>query len=119
MANPRKETLTRFLGEIPLPAELYWLVRQKGKPIASRFSLQKLHQSLPEMIDQLKAVKIANDKPKKIFVFATLHYWIEQATLTALGLAGYGNDVTLGYYPYGDWFTDLTKFDLRRQNLYA
>jgi hypothetical protein len=119
MANPRKETLKRFLGEIPLTAELYWLVRQKGKPIASRFSLQKLHQYLPEMTDQLKAVKIQNDKPKKIFVFAILHYWIEQAALTALGLAGYGNDVTFGYYPYSDWFTDLSKFDLRRQNLYA
>jgi hypothetical protein len=119
MAQSRKEALKIFLGKIPLTAELYWLVRQNGKPISTRFSLQKLHQSLPEMVNQLGAVKISNDKPKKIFVFASLHYWIEQAALTSLGLAGYGNKVTLGYYPYADWFTDQTSFDLRRQNLYA
>ena len=119
MAKSRNETLKKLLGEIPLTAELYWLVRSKGNPISTRFSLQKLHQSLPEMVEQLRSVKISNEKPKKVFIFASLHYWIEQVTLTALGLAGYGNEVTLGYYPYADWFTDQTKFDLRRQNLYA
>lgn len=119
MVQSRKETLKIFLGKIPLTAELYWLVRQKGKPIKTRFSLQKLHQTLPEMVDQLKSVKISSENSKRVFVFASLHYWIEQATITALGLAGYGNKVTLGYYPYADWFTDQTAFDLRRQNLYA
>jgi hypothetical protein len=56
---------------------------------------------------------------KKVFIFASLHYWIEQTTITALGLAADNHDVTLGYYPYYDWFTDSTKFDLRRQNIYA
>jgi hypothetical protein len=119
MVQSRKESLKIFLGKIPLTAELYWLVRQKGKPISTRFSLQKLHQTLPEMVDQLKSVKINPENSKKVFIFASLHYWIEQATITALGLAGYGNKVTLGYYPYADWFTDQTAFDLRRQNLYA
>ena len=119
MANSRKETLKKILGEIPLTAELYWLVRQKGKPISTRFSLQRLHQTLPEMVEQLNHVKINKENSKKVFIFASLHYWIEQATITALGLAGSGNEVTLGYYPYGDWFTDQTKFDLRRQNVYA
>jgi len=119
MANPRKETLKKFLGEIPLTAELYWLVRSRGKPISTRFSLQKLHQALPEMVEQLKSARLPNEHPKKVFVFASLHYWIEQATVTALGLSGFGNNVTLGYYPYADWFTDQTKFDLRRQNAYA
>ena len=56
---------------------------------------------------------------KKVFVFAALHYWIEQAAITALGLAADNHDVTLGFYPYFDWFTDSTKFDIRRQNIYA
>jgi hypothetical protein len=119
MVQSRKETLKKILGKIPLTAELYWLVRQNGKPISTRFSLQKLHQSLPGMAEQLKSVKISNDNPKKVFIFASLHYWIEQATVTALGLAGYGNKVSLGFYPYADWFTDQSNFDLRRQNLYA
>jgi hypothetical protein len=119
MVQSRKETLKKILGKIPLTAELYWLVRQNGRPISTRFSLQKLHQLLPEMVEQLKTVKITNDSPKNVFVFASLHYWIEQATVTSLGLAGYGNHVSLGFYPYADWFTDQTSFDLRRQNLYA
>jgi hypothetical protein len=119
MVNSRKETLKKLLGEIPLTAELYWLVRQKGNPISTRFSLQKLHQVLPDITEQLKHIKINKEASKKVFIFASLHYWIEQATITALGLAASGNDVTLGYYPYGDWFTDQSKFDLRRQNVYA
>ena len=119
MAN-NKETLKRFLGGIPLTAELYWLVRQKENPIHSRFSLKSLHEALPEMVEEVKRIRPTAQVPKKkIFIFATLHYWIEQATLTALGLAADNHDVTLGYYPYFDWFTDSTKFDIRRQNIYA
>ncbi len=40
-----------------------------------------------------------------------MHYWIEQATVTAIGLAADNNDVTLGYYPYADWHKDQDKFD--------
>jgi hypothetical protein len=42
MEKSNKETLKRFLGGIPLAAELYWLVRQKDNPIHSRFSLKAL-----------------------------------------------------------------------------
>jgi len=72
------------------------------------------------MVEDVKRVRpTAQVERKKIFIFATLHYWIEQTTITALGLAADNHDVTLGYYPYFDWFTDSTKFDLRRQNIYA
>ncbi len=120
MAKSNKETLKRFLGGIPLAAELYWLVRQKDNPIHSRFSLKALHEALPEMVEDVKHVRpTAQVERKKVFIFATLHYWIEQTTITALGLAADNHDVTLGYYPYFDWFTDSTKFDLRRQSIYA
>jgi hypothetical protein len=54
-----------------------------------------------------------------VFIFAAMHYWIEQVTMTAIGLAVDNHDVTLGYYPYADWHKDQDKFDLRRQNLYT
>ncbi len=120
MKTGNKDTLKRVLGEIPLTAELYWLVRQQKNPIHSRFALRHLQEKLPEMVEETK--KLSEKKPatgKKIFLFATLHFWIEQAVITALGLVAEGNHVTFGYYPYGDWFTDLPKFDLRRQNIYA
>ena len=119
MAASRNETLKKVLGGIPLAAELYWLVRQRGNPIHTRFSLKRLQESLPEMVAETKLARKENRTGKKVFIFASLHYWIEQVTITALGLAAAGDDVTFGFYPYADWFTDQTKFDLRRQNLYT
>ena len=120
MDKSNKETLKRFLGGIPLAAELYWLVRQKDNPIHSRFSLKALNEALPEMVADVKRIRPSAAVPrKKVFIFASLHYWIDQTTITAMGLAADNHDVTLGYYPYFDWFTDSTKFDLRRQNIYA
>ncbi|MEN6572107.1 MAG: hypothetical protein ABFD24_09725 [Anaerolineaceae bacterium] len=120
MKTGQKDTLKRFLGEIPLTAELYWLVRQQNGQTHTRFNLRHLQDKLPEMVEETRALKAkAQPTGKKIFLFATLHYWIEQGAITALGLAAEGNDVTMGYLPFGDWFTDLSKFDLRRQNIYA
>ncbi len=120
MVNNNKETLKRFLGGIPLTAELYWLVRQRDNPTHSRFSLKALHEALPSMVEEVKKIRPQSQvQKKKVFIFAALHYWIEQATITGLGLAADNHDVTLGFYPYFDWFTDSTKFDIRRQNIYA
>lgn len=120
MVNNNKETLKRFLGGIPLAAELYWLVRQKDNPTHSRFSLKALNEALPSMVEEVKKIRPNSQvQKKKVFIFAALHYWIEQAAITGLGLAADNHDVTLGFYPYFDWFTDSTKFDIRRQNIYA
>jgi hypothetical protein len=32
-----KEVVKQLLGEVPFTAELYWLLRQRGKPLQSRF----------------------------------------------------------------------------------
>jgi hypothetical protein len=72
------------------------------------------------MVEEVKKIRPQSQvQKKKVFIFAALHYWIEQATITGLGLAADNHDVTLGFYPYFDWFTDSTKFDIRRQNIYA
>ena len=58
-------------------------------------------------------------KGKKVFIFATLHYWIEHAAVLGVALAAQGHDVIFGFLPYADWQKEINLFDLRRQNLYA
>jgi hypothetical protein len=114
-----KEVVKNFLGEVPYMAELYWLLRQRGKPIKSRFSLKGLQNELPGIVAQAEKFRQAAPAGRKIFIFSTLHYWIEHTTLLGLTLAGQGHDVTLAYLPYADWQTPVNKFDLKRQNAYA
>ncbi|HSM26054.1 MAG TPA: hypothetical protein VK856_14415 [Anaerolineaceae bacterium] len=113
-----KETIKKFFGNIPYSAELYWLFRQQGKPI-NRFSLQNLDKNLPEIVKHASQLRESSEPGKKIFVFATLHYWIEHASLLSLALAAQGHNVTFGYLPFYEWRLPINRFDLRRQNIYA
>lgn len=118
MANS-KETFKKILGELPLTAELYWFLRQRNQPIQTRFSLKFLQDNLSDLRKQALDLRNGAKPKRKIFIFSSLHYWIEHATLIGLALSSQGNDVILGYLPYFDWTTPINKFDLRRQNLYA
>ena len=116
-----KTVIKQVLGEIPLTAELYWQIRQQGKPLSKSFSLQVTKKHLPEWV----ATAIAKQKDatapvgRKIFMFATLRYWIEHSVLLSLALAGQGHQVTLAYLPVNNWRVRMNRFDLRRQNAYA
>lgn len=115
-----KSIIKSVLGQVPFTAELYWMTRHKDKSLNSRFSLKRLSDNLLDMVEVVE--KQRSEKAgagKKIFLFATLHYWIEHAAMTGMVLSGMGHDVTLGYLPYHDWQNPINKFDLRRQNLYA
>ncbi len=48
-----------------------------------------------------------------------MHSWINHITVTGLTLRGLGHEVTLGYLPYGDYAKPISRFDLRRHELYA
>jgi hypothetical protein len=115
-----KNLIKSVLGQVPFTAELYWLVRHPAKSLNSRFSLKKLDDHLEDLVSQVKEIRGTRKlRGKNVFIFATLHYWIEHAALTALSLSAMGHDVTLAYLPYHDWQNEINKFDLRRQNLYA
>ena len=116
-----KEVVKQLLGEVPFTAELYWLLRQRGKPLQSRFSLRHLQAELPEMVQQAEAAaqETRPGQGRKVFIFATLHYWIEHTALLGIALAAQGHKVTLGYLPYAEWQSPINRFDLRRQNAYA
>lgn len=119
-----KNIIKTVLGQVPFTAELYWLMRHNGKNLNSRFSLKNLKGFLPELVEQAAAMKEeiegdSSETSKKIFIFSSLHYWIEHAAIMGITLSGLGNDVTLAFLPYHDWQNAINKFDLRRQNLYA
>lgn len=119
MTPPGTEAIKRFLGGVPFTAELYWLIRQRGKPINTHFSLRGLQTHMSEIAPVVTDMHKAAPTGKKVFVFATLHYWIEHAALVGMSLAAQGHKVTLGYLPYADWQKEINMFDLRRQNAYA
>lgn len=112
-----KTTLRNLLGELPFVVDLYDSLR-RSRP-NTRYNLEQLAKHLPAAVEQARPF-IANAKPgKKLLLFATLHYWIEQAAIIGLALRGLGHEVTIAYLPYHDWRKDINKFDLRRQDLYT
>ncbi len=118
-----KRTIKQVLGEIPFTAEVYWQLRQQGRPLNKSFSLAKLERALPSWSEQAararKQSSAAGFQPRRILIFATLRYWIEHAALLGMTLAGLGHEVTLAYLPYANFRLPLNRFDLRRQNAYA
>ncbi|MDY6866665.1 MAG: hypothetical protein SVT56_01995 [Chloroflexota bacterium] len=108
-----------ILGEIPYTAELYWHLVQRNKPWQAHFKLDFLKDVLPNAVRQAESFAKSAPSGKSVFIFASLHYWIDFSTMIALALAGKGHQVTFSFLPYGSWDKPITKFDLRRQNLYA
>ncbi len=119
MAPDGKETIKNILGELPYTAELYWMIRQRGQAPRTRFSLKQLQSVLPDLGKQATALRVDRKTGKQIFIFASLHYWIESAACIGLALVSQGHKVTLGYLPFADYKLPINRFDLRRQNIYA
>ncbi|MBE0699598.1 MAG: hypothetical protein IH586_21955, partial [Anaerolineaceae bacterium] len=72
-----------------------------------------------ELVQQAETLRQTAAPGRKVFIFATLHYWIEHAALLGVALAAQGHKVTLGFLPYAEWQSPINRFDLRRQNVYA
>ncbi|MBN1147686.1 MAG: hypothetical protein JXA78_10560 [Anaerolineales bacterium] len=119
-----KAAFKHVLGELPLTAEVYWRLRQHGRPLTKAFSLRKIEKRLPEWCTQAQAAARkrppGSPPPKRVMVFSTLRYWIEYGTLLSLALSGLGHQVTFIYLPFAsNWYRAISRFDLRRQNAYA
>jgi hypothetical protein len=116
----RPKTLAKnLLGGLPFTVELDWYLRQRHRGLKSRFNLSLLDDHLKEIVTVvLKQIEEAPNG-KKVFLFASWHYWIMHTTLCGLVLRGMGHDVSLGYLPYGDYDRPVSRFDLRRQDLYT
>lgn len=115
----KRSTIKKLLGELPLTAELYWNLIQRHKNWQAHFNLDLLSSILPQTVRDAERFHKSKRTGKKVFLFATLHYWIEYTALLSLALAGKGHQVTFAFTPYANWEKPIGKFDLRRQNLYA
>ena len=109
--------LKGVLGEVPAAAAAYTALRP-GRP-RTRYNLDQLAAGLPRAIAEARARIHSTGGGKRLILFATLHYWIEQAVIVALVLRAMGHEVTVAYLPYGDWQTATNRFDLQRQDLYT
>jgi len=114
-----KRYLKSILGQLPYTAEIYWELVQKRKPWKAHFNLDYLESVLPKAVQQAESYKGNGIQGKKVFVFASLHYWIEFSALLGVTLAGQGHQVTFSFLPYASWDKPIQNFDCRRQNLYA
>src|SRR5512135_3162933 len=102
--------LKDVLGRVPMAAELYDAMRG-GRP-RTRYNLEQLAAHLPAAVRQTQPFAAQVRPGKKLLLFATLHYWIEQAVLVGLALRGQGHDVTIAYLPYSSLDKEINSFDL-------
>ncbi len=109
--------LKNLLGSLPYAADLYDSLNHE-RP-RTRYNLEQLAAHLPAAIEQVRPFAAQARRGRKLLLFATLHYWVEQAAVIGLALRGMGHKVTVAYLPYHDWRKDINKFDLRRQDLYT
>jgi hypothetical protein len=105
------------LGDLPLTAEIYWLLRQSK--YSSRYSLRNLKKAAPALSAVMQSLPARNPTGKRIFLFGSQYYWNEYNAVLGLALAGLGHEVTLGYLPYTKMLDHNDLFDLRRQDLYT
>jgi len=119
-----KNSLRNFLGELPLAAELDYSLRQKNRARKDHFNLSRLKKSLPQAVESIKPIlqnPIRNTKyeVKNVLLFATLHYWIEQAAYISLALAGLGHKVMLMTLPYSEWHKEMDKLTQKQRGLHT
>ncbi|MCX6067665.1 MAG: hypothetical protein NT121_18230, partial [Chloroflexi bacterium] len=81
-----------YLAKIPYSADLYDAIRG-GRP-QTRYNLSQLEKALLAAVEQARPFIEKAPKGRKIVLFATLHYWVEQAAIVGLALRGLGHDVT-------------------------
>jgi hypothetical protein len=106
-----------IFGNFPMAADLYDAVR-RGRP-QTRYNLEQLAAHLSTAVEQTRPFAEKAKPGKKLLLFGTLHYWIEQAAMLGLALRGMGHTVTIAYLPYGNFDKQINAFDLRRQDLYT
>ena len=111
------EGLKDALGRIPMAADLYDAVRG-GHP-RTRYNLEQLAAYLPAAVEESRPFAAQAGRRSRLLLFATLHYWIEQAVMVGLTLRGKGHEVTIAYLPYSSLDKEINSFDLRRQDLYT
>src|SRR3972149_2225558 len=103
MKRSTRDTLKDLLGDLPFTAEVYWHLRQPGKPLSADFTLDNLQERLPAWCAQAAASSYRTQPGKRILLFGVLRYWIEHISLLGVTLAGLGHPGHLAFLPYSRW----------------
>jgi hypothetical protein len=98
---------------------LIWRMRHPNQVFPGNYNLTRLRRALPEACAQVRPFVERVAPGKKVFIFGTLHYWVEEGTLISLALAGMGHRVTFAYLPYAKYHLPISAADLRRQDRYT
>src|SRR5258706_879495 len=114
-----KSVLKTFLGDLPLTAEIDWMLRQKNRARKDHFNLDRLAKSLPAARAVVESIAKHAKPGKNVLFFATLHYWVEQSAYLGLVLAGLGHKVTLLTLPYSEWHKQKDNFTQRQRVLHT
>lgn len=109
--------LKAILGQVPAAALIYDSLKPR-RP-RTRYNLEQLADRIPAAVDQTRPYAAAAAHGRRLILFATLHYWIEQAAIVGLTLRGLGHDVAIAYLPYSNWEKEINPFDFQRQDLYT
>jgi hypothetical protein len=112
--------LKRFLGQVPMTAELAELVFPARGQFSGGFGLEKLGAELPGWVEQVLENRLEHpeDQKRTLLVVASFPWWLHYSTALALLLAGLGHDVDLAYLPYRKWWIPVNTFDVRRQRVH-
>ncbi len=109
------------LGDLPLAAELYWMLRRENGPASGGYNFETVRQNLPGWraeVEQAREKITPVGSPRRIGLFSIQAFWIRHQLLMGLALAGVGHQVSLAYLPHGKYFRAASNFDLRRQDIY-
>jgi len=112
-----RQEVKELIGRLPFTAELYWALG--GKKFAYRFNLRELDTHLLKALEESGEFAKKALPGKKVYIFASTHYWIEQVVQLGLALNGLGHKVSVAYLPNSLWNKKINRFDFRMQNLYA
>ncbi len=114
-----RNRIKNILGGLPYTVELYWHMVQRHKDWHAHYDLSFLEAALAQSVEEALSFRQQREAGKNVFIFTSLHYWIEFSALLAVVLAAKGHHVTFSFLPYAEWDQPIPKFELRSQNLYT
>src|SRR5512135_345880 len=114
-----KDGIKELVADLPLASELYLNLRRGKRAGHKHFKLERLREPFRAACAEVAPFARAAKPGKRLFIFATHYYWIEQAAFLSLLLTGLGHRVTLVTLPYVDWEKDVSRFDLRQRSYYT
>lgn len=112
--------LKRLAGALPGVPEIYWRWTHDRLDPYPDFKLDKLAAALPAWCQAVERQSrgLEAEPPKRIAIFAFLHWWIAHAASLGLVLRALGHDVTLFGLSYRDWWIPNEPFYLRQRGAY-